>query len=946
MSYLGLLLPLAALVALGSATYPIFEDLNPHEIPVEVLDTEYRLPQVAVPTAYKIELDTLLEESDLYYVGKSVITVKVNQKTKVLTLHAKGLTIKNETLSVSHKTVGADKKPVTEVIKAVHYSVDTTTDFLTITFEKELEVKEYELNIEYASKLNEQLSGYYKSYYVDKLGNKKWLATTHFEPVGARRAFPCWDEPAFKATFDITLTHAPKYHAVSNMPLAKPSEKVGDKMRSTFKTTPIMSTYLIAFVVSDYDHVKNQDESFRVWTRPEAVETAKYALNISQLELQKLDEFTGIKYSDYIPKMEQISIPQFSAGAMENWGLVTYRESALLYEANVTTTTAKQGIATVISHEFAHQWFGNLVTPTWWKYIWLNEGFATFFQYYTTHQVEPSWRLLEQFVVKVLQSSAFVADAQESSRAMNHDVTTQKQISSLFDAISYQKAGSVIRMMSHFLTEPVFKNGLQKYLQACKLKTADSDELFKHLQTAATESKLFPKDFDMKTTMDAWVNKPGYPVVNVIRKNQSDEVEVTQERFLMASNKDKTTWYVPLNYATENEPNFDNTTAAEWLKPDGKAVTIKGLNASQWVIFNKQQTGYYRVNYDNENWNLLAKYLNTDDRIKIHSVNRAQLIDDALNLARAGRLNYVTALEITTYLAKESDYIPWSSAFSGLRYLTRMMVHSKHYETLQRYILHLVGNLAETVKLEAAADDGHIVKLNRIQALKWACEFGSEACNKHAQEKIADWLKDVKTNTLDTDLKEVLLCSAARNAKEDTWNSMLGVYLNSTDQNEKKAVLSALGCTNTEKILVGYLQKVVDPNGEIKDFDGVFKAVVEGSPNGVNVALNILVDNAGKMEITNDKMKSYLASIASRITTIDQYVKLSLFVAREKIATEVSSNAIRTAAQNLVWLNVHQNEIEHFLEDKQKTILKKNSASSMTLASFLVILPIVIARLY
>ena len=279
---------------------------------------------------------------------------------------------------------------------------------------------------------------------------------------------------------------------------------------------------------------------------------------------------------------------------MENWGLVTYRESALHYEANVTTTASKQSIATIIAHEFAHQWFGNLVSPKWWEYIWLNEGFANYMQHFIMDKLEPSWRLMEYYVSDSLQGKAFLFDAGEKTRPMNKAVDSPNEISNLFDRVAYEKSGSIIRMMSYILKPEVLQAGLRNYLKENALGNADSDALFKSLQNATKDRW---EDKELKEIMNEWVTKPGFPVLNV-KKNKTGVYDVSQERFTLYGTGDNTTWWIPLTYTDQSKRDF-NFTLRGWLKPGDKSSQVTtNSNEKDWVIFNVNQTGYYRVNYD------------------------------------------------------------------------------------------------------------------------------------------------------------------------------------------------------------------------------------------------------------------------------------------------------------------------------------------------------------
>ncbi|XP_017891649.2 aminopeptidase M1-like, partial [Ceratina calcarata] len=268
-----------------------------------------------------------------------------------------------------------------------------------------------------------------------------YAATTHFEPTYARLAFPCWDEPIYKAKFNISLTYNKTFRAISNTDVLKEEENDG-MMTTFFKETPLMSTYLVAFVVSEYQFKEDKVGNFtyRVWTKKSAIDWVDYALTMGRKLLEQLNLYTNISYQTYMPdKIDQISQKDFLAGAMENWGLLIYREETLLYDKTFFTIRSKLTVLTVIAHEFTHQWFGNLVTPKWWKYLWLNEAFATYFQYIITHKIVPELRLNDIFVVESMQENAMVTDGVPYARPIHQEVITPQHISDLFDVIAYHK---------------------------------------------------------------------------------------------------------------------------------------------------------------------------------------------------------------------------------------------------------------------------------------------------------------------------------------------------------------------------------------------------------------------------------------------------------------------------------------------------------------------------
>ncbi|CAL7935735.1 unnamed protein product [Xylocopa violacea] len=896
----------------------------------------YRLPTNARPTSYDIHLEPDLQK--FTFKGDVRIKFEVTNAINVLTLNAKNLTVAEKGVAVNDTNVGVAK-----------IETDEEQEFLLIYFKNELKNgSAYELTVKYTGELNDQKRGFYRSRYFDEKGDVRYVAATHFEPTGARLAFPCFDEPGYKAKFTISLTHASSYTAISNVREDKGKSSEANGIKTTvFEETPEMSSYLVAFVVSDYG---NQEEgNFRVWTKPHAVNQAAYALKVGQQLLSLLDNYMGINYTEYMPKMDQVSLKDFSAGAMENWGLVTYRESALLYEEGVTPTRTKQSVTTIIAHEFAHQWFGNLVSPKWWKYIWLNEGFATYFEYFITHELRQDWRLNETFVVNAMQLNAFVADAAKDVRPMNHDASSPQEISRLFDSIAYQKAGSVIRMMSHILTPPVFQKGLQNYLTKMKLQNADSEDLLSVLEQA---SNALYEDVKLRTVMDNWVNKPGYPVVTV-KKVDNQKYEVTQERFTLGNRSENklendTKWWVPLTYVKQSNLNFGNTTPVAWLEANNKTLTLNIGEKDKWIIFNTQQTGYYRVNYDEENWKLLKNFLHSKNFEQIPVINRAQLVDDALNMARTNRLNYTVALPLTLYLKQEKDYVPWQTALTNLNFLRNMLRTSKHYHIFNLYITHIMQKLTESVGYAPKKGDDDLTKILRVNAMKWACRAEIGSCTSYANQEFKEWINN-SSKILDVDLKNNILCAGVRNADLKVWNTIYTRLVESTkDEDERKSLVSLLACSKSEDILRTHLLQTISSKNYTATFDSAAQSIISEYPGGVNIVLNVLINNYTEIQKLNNAeamIKSTAEAIANAITEEEQFTKMAKFLA-VRLEEKPLHNVLSKASENLAWLERNRGTIENWLVEYEAELSVVSSASSVAFASILVVLSLFITQFY
>ncbi|PNF37827.1 hypothetical protein B7P43_G09236 [Cryptotermes secundus] len=558
----------------------------------------------------------------------------------------------------------------------------------------------------------------------------------------------------------------------------------------------------------------------------------------------------------------------------------------MLYKQGVSTNNNKQSVATVVSHELAHQWFGNLVTPSWWTDLWLNEGFASYVEYLGVNAVEPSWKILEQFVIFDLQN-VFALDALESSHQISIEVGHPDEINEIFDRISYGKGASIIRMMDHFLTTEVFKKGVTKYLNSRKYQSSTQNDLWEALTSQAHADNALDPNMSVKEIMDTWTLQTGFPLIMVTRDYTTGTVHLKQERFLLrrkAENSSLTTahtstttsapgtmglglWWIPITYTSLENPDFDNTQPSFWMKATPE-LTLPPVSAGpdQWVIFNIQETGFYRVNYDPTNWGLLIEYLMDRDHFsQIGIINRAQLLDDSLNLARAGILDYGTALNVTRYLANELEYLPWKAALNALGYIESMLVKTGNYDKFKVYMLGLLENLYKHTGFTDNPNDPQLTVYKRVNILNWACSLGHEDCVRNSVLQFQNWRSSPdpdRNNPISANLKNVVYCTAIRVGGQEEWDFAWQRYRKTNVGSEKDILLGALGCSREIWILSRYLDWAITENSGIRKQDAarVFGAIANNAV-GQPLAYSFLRNKW-------DRIREYLGSSLFTINTI------------------------------------------------------------------------------
>ncbi|NXL87046.1 AMPN Aminopeptidase, partial [Alectura lathami] len=595
----------------------------------------WRLPTALKPETYEVTLQPYLtpDANNMYiFRGNSSVVFVCEEATDLILIHSNKLnyTLQGNFLASLHGVDGSTPPAITRSW------LEPSTQYLVVQLATPLQQgQRYRLFSNFTGELADDLSGFYRSEYTE--GNvTKVVATTQMQAPDARKAFPCFDEPAMKANFTVTMIHPSDHRAISNMP-ARDSRQVqldGQSWNVTeFLPTPRMSTYLLAFIVSQFDYVSNDTGGvlIRIWGRPQAIAEgqAAYALQVTGPILSFFERHYNTAYP--LPKSDQVGLPDFSAGAMENWGLVTYRENSLLFDNAYSSIGNKERVVTVIAHELAHQWFGNLVTLRWWNDLWLNEGFASYVEYLGADSAEPTWDIKDLMVLNELHA-VMATDALTTSHPLSFsedEINTPAQISEVFDSIAYSKGASVLRMLSDFLTEDVFKDGLQSYLHTFAYSNTIYSDLWQHLQEAVTRNNVTLPG-TISTIMDRWTLQMGFPVVTVNTLNGS----IWQSHFLLDPNSTvqrpsvfNYTWIVPITWMTSS-----SSGDRYWLVNVSETNSSFRVSSPNWLLLNLNVSGYFRVNYNQENWEQLLAQLSRNHQV-IPVINRAQIIDDAFNLA-------------------------------------------------------------------------------------------------------------------------------------------------------------------------------------------------------------------------------------------------------------------------------------------------------------------------
>ncbi|MCU1353166.1 MAG: putative aminopeptidase, partial [Acidimicrobiales bacterium] len=628
----------------------------------------HRLPTTVRPSRYDLVLEPDLEAAT--FQGTEAVEVTVAEPVTEIVLHARHLTVSEAWLSAPDGTRVAATP-----------TADDDAETLTLTLADTAAPGAWTLHTRFAGTLNDKLVGFYRSTFTDDAGTKRTLACTQFEAPYARWAFPCWDEPEHKAVFGVELVVDEDLVAISNSAEVS-SEPTGDgRRRVRFADTMKMSTYLVAFVVGPLEVTEPIDVDgvpLRIVVPPGKLHLTDFAAEVGAFSLRFLADWYGIAYPG--DKLDLVAIPDFSFGAMENLGCVTFRETALLLDPERATQEDQVRVTDVIAHEIAHMWFGDLVTMKWWNGIWLNEAFATFMEMLTTDAFRPEWQRWTDF--GLARSAAFDTDSLSTTRSIEFAVRTPAEAEGMFDVLTYEKGSSVVRMLEQYLGADRFREGIRLYLRTHQYANTETTDLWDAIEEATGEP--------VRRTMDTWIFQPGHPAVSVQLGDDRRRVELTQERFRFATEASGSPAAAPseARFAVPLVLRVGRGDATELHRVllDGPATTVDLGEPVDWVVVNHEGNGFYRVRYQDDELESLAARAQRD----LSPLERYGLVEDEWASVLAARASSPRVLALIRHLADEQDLSVWQRIIGVLSSLDRLVSDAARPD-LQRWVRGLVG---------------------------------------------------------------------------------------------------------------------------------------------------------------------------------------------------------------------------------------------------------------
>jgi tricorn protease interacting factor F2/3 len=716
------------------------------------------------PLHYSIHLEPDLES--FTFKGKVGVEIKTDKSADQVILNANDLTFQSCKVKKEDKFLDCE------------FSFNAGKQEITIKLPEKMEGI-IELMIDYTGTINDLLVGFYRSKYEIE-GEVRHVAVTQFEERDARRAFPCFDHPAKKATFDIEYVIDEKLKAISNMPILEENMLGNGKKSVRFERTPPMSTYLVFFGVGDFEFIEDSSAKtlVRVATTPGKTQYGKFGLEMARKSLTFGEEYTGVKFP--LPKCDYIAVSDFAFGAMENWGATLYRENALLVWPGVTSKRSLIGIAMTIAHETAHMWFGDLVTPEEWKYLWLNESFATFFgNFVIVSHYYPEWQMWDRFI-----SDTLIAALERDSLIETMPIELPGEEEASIDAASapiiYSKGGAILRMLvESFMGEENFKKGLKFYLDKYSYSTATSDDFWTALEEASGKP--------ITEFAETWIHQSGYPLVEARRIDNN--LVLKQEPFKFLPHESDETWLIPVEILLFLK-NGDTKTISATMKERTTNVSIP----EDTVAFklNNEQKGFYRVKYEKEMLQALGKLVNEH---KLNPADSFGLENDFYALLRRGDYSlreYLTFIE--DYFAHETRSLPLDSIIGHLRHA--YLISDPEREQIKGIGLKISENALDVYGFEPKEDEPPQVSDTRATLLWSAFKFGSAKVAEFGAVKFQDVLEG---REIHADIRSTILRIGAEVSDQAMEYFKERVMAEETPETEKIMIISALGAFKTKE---------------------------------------------------------------------------------------------------------------------------------------------------
>ena len=783
-------------LALRAQTTVSFKDATRRMTKHDFTEHPYRLPRWVIPSHYDLRLEPDLQAHS--FTGHEVITITVVEETSDIVLNATELTVLSVLLSAEGQTPREGRIALEEEHQRCR-----------ITFPSVIHPGIWRLSLSFRGTLNDKLRGFYRSTYKDDQGMTHDLAATQFEATDARRAFPCWDEPDFKAVFSVTLVFDQALNAISNTRVVDDRLEAGKRV-VRFADSIKMSTYLVAFIVGRFEAtapMMAQQTPVRLWSVPGKQHLTSFGQEIAVYSLNFLADYYGIPYPG--GKLDLIAIPDFASGAMENLGAITFRETALLLDQRTATHAEQARVADVVAHENAHMWFGDLVTMAWWNGLWLNEAFATFMEMLVVDAWKPEWERWTAFGVS--RAAALSVDGLLSTRSIEYPVREPKEAEAMFDVLTYEKGASVLRMLEQHIGPSVFRSGIRHYLTTHAYGNAETTDLWLSLGHAA--------GIDVPDLMNEWIFSPGYPLIT-LQLDSSSTLTISQRRFTYIQGEPKVAppnpdpnrqrWQVPIQLRISTPEGCESRRV---LLTD-QVSRIPLPNSWTTLLANEGGHGFYRVRYAPE----LIRRLEETGVVSLAAVERFNLLNDAWASTIAGLSPPAEYLSLTEHFRQEKDPNVWAVLLGSFSTVNDLLIEAER-PLLAALVQDRVGPVLQDLGWDARSGERELVRELRGHVIRALGTLGrDEQVQERALAMYAAYRR--QRQNVDPNVLPALVSILAFTGNSDRYEEFLEAFRKAATPQDERRYLFSLTAFKDPSLAERTLASTL--NGEVRTQDAPF----------------------------------------------------------------------------------------------------------------------------
>lgn len=910
-------------LALNKVDEPVLAETTPSlSSPTDLMTTTKRvrsgsLEEGLSPVHYVLEIHPVLETSSNFsFTGYVVVTFICRIRTSRIALHATAmLQVKVVRLVATFRTV-QEPLPIEKVARSF------SEDLIIVHLKENLHKNEhYNLTLAFSGLMGEEMDGLYRASYYDPSGTVRWVALTGFKPKQARRVFPCFDDPALRASFDVVIVRNKNMNTLCNMPVSRTERRSTDLVADHFARTPKIPTYLIAFTVNDFHSFGKG--TMRIWTRASTTHLAqKMVIDVVPKLLEYYEDYYEIKYP--MPKLDIVAFANCSIQISGYFGLVFMKEPMFLL-LNPRRTMAKDSLQrlSALAHVISGQWFGNHVTVSWWNSVWLSYALASVNKYSVLKRLDDYWST-EGLELVYDVHEAMYKDSYESSFLLSDETGSQRTSEYPFLNANPKKGIAVVRMLEDFLDGENFRKGLNYFLQYYKYEGVTEDAAWNTFNKVTAASN---RPVNVTNVMHTWARQEGYPIVTVKRFHATGSARISQCRYYLSEPQleQSPLWIIPVTHTTGEKPAFVDHAPVTWLTTSQDTLHAN-IAKDTWLLLNVKAKGFYRVNYDQKNWAMLIAQLK-EDHTKIHPLNRAQILNDLFDFARSGNGKLSLALSACQYLSREMEFTPWKAAVNAWKYIESFLATTALLEKWRAFVLRLIVPIYTALNWEEVPTDDVQKTLLRKEVYKLACMYNHPPCIDHARLEFKVLRNGSGLhNRISRNHRGFVYCKAVELGDYTDWKFLWEIFVDRAHESglERAELLWALTCSSNQRVTRTLLKKTLNERKlKAKDCVMVFDLVAQRGVAERNIVLDFIRWNWPSMLVMwRHSFIEILVRISTRIVDekeLDEVRSIYYSFNDTLIEATWAFQTLGKAVQsNKQWMAVQYKELQYWLDANGK----------------------------